>query len=314
MTSAGSPARVVVEADGGSRGNPGPAAYGALLRDADTAELIVESAGRLGTASNNVAEYRALIAGLELAAEYAPGAAVEVRMDSKLVIEQMAGRWKIKHADMRRLALQAQRLAPPRHHLDLGVPGPERRRRRTGQRGPRRPAPGRRPVPTPGRCPPTPTPEAAAREADQEERQRAAPQPPVPHDPLVGWRNVEHGEPTTSCCCATASPEHRGQAVLRLGRQRPRTHRRRVASRRSGRLSWWPAGATSRRRVLAAAANPRDRRRWPPTGSAWSRDRRRPGRARVRRVGRAHHRAGARALARRAGQAGSPTRTRAAGW
>ena len=75
--------------------------------------MIAESAARLGTATNNVAEYRALIAGLELAREHAPGAAVEVRMDSKLVIEQMAGRWKIKHADMRPLALQAQRLAPP---------------------------------------------------------------------------------------------------------------------------------------------------------------------------------------------------------
>jgi probable phosphoglycerate mutase len=104
------PTRVVIEADGGSRGNPGPAAYGAVVRDADTGEIIVEVGESIGSATNNVAEYRGLIAGLELAREHAPDAAIEVRMDSKLVIEQMAGRWKIKHADMKPLALQAQRL------------------------------------------------------------------------------------------------------------------------------------------------------------------------------------------------------------
>ena len=104
--------RVVVEGDGGSRGNPGPAAYGAVLRDADTGEVIAERAEPIGVASNNVAEYRGLIAGLEMAREHAPDAEVEVRLDSKLVIEQMAGRWKIKHPDMRPLALEAQRLAP----------------------------------------------------------------------------------------------------------------------------------------------------------------------------------------------------------
>ncbi len=104
------PRRVIVEADGGSRGNPGPAAYGALVRDADTGLVIAERGESIGTATNNVAEYRGLIAGLELVREHAPDAEVEVRMDSKLVVEQMAGRWKIKHADMKPLALQAQRL------------------------------------------------------------------------------------------------------------------------------------------------------------------------------------------------------------
>ncbi|MDN5855245.1 MAG: reverse transcriptase-like protein, partial [Actinomycetia bacterium] len=84
------PRRVIVEADGGSRGNPGDAAYGALIRDADTGEVISENAETIGIATNNVAEYRGLIAGLELVAEHAPEAEVEVRMDSKLVIEQMA--------------------------------------------------------------------------------------------------------------------------------------------------------------------------------------------------------------------------------
>ncbi|CAN5154510.1 bifunctional RNase H/acid phosphatase [soil metagenome] len=104
--------RVIVESDGGSRGNPGPAAYGSILRNADTGEVIAQKSDFLGIVSNNVAEYRGLIAGLELVAEHAPGAHVEVRMDSKLVIEQMAGRWKIKHPDMKQLAIQAQRLAP----------------------------------------------------------------------------------------------------------------------------------------------------------------------------------------------------------
>ncbi|MEP6649997.1 MAG: bifunctional RNase H/acid phosphatase [Lapillicoccus sp.] len=104
------PRRLVVEADGGSRGNPGVAGYGAVVRDAETGEVLVESAAPLGQRSNNVAEYRGLIAGLHAAATLAPGADVEVRMDSKLVVEQMAGRWKVKHPDMRQLALEARDL------------------------------------------------------------------------------------------------------------------------------------------------------------------------------------------------------------
>lgn len=102
--------RLRIEADGGSRGNPGVAGYGALVRDLDTGSLLAERAEPLGKASNNVAEYSGLIAGLEAAVEIDASATVEVRMDSKLVIEQMAGRWKIKHEDMRRLALQAREI------------------------------------------------------------------------------------------------------------------------------------------------------------------------------------------------------------
>jgi len=102
--------RLTVEADGGSRGNPGVAGYGALVRDSETGALLAERAEPLGTASNNVAEYRGLIAGLEAAAAIDPGADVLARLDSKLVVEQMSGRWKIKHEDMRRLALQARDL------------------------------------------------------------------------------------------------------------------------------------------------------------------------------------------------------------
>jgi broad specificity phosphatase PhoE/ribonuclease HI len=105
--------RVIVEADGGSRGNPGPASYGALVRDAATGMVIAQRGETIGRATNNVAEYSGLIAGLRLVQEHAPGAQVEVRMDSKLVIEQMAGRWKIKHPDMKPLAEEARRLLPP---------------------------------------------------------------------------------------------------------------------------------------------------------------------------------------------------------
>ncbi|MDX6360419.1 MAG: ribonuclease / adenosylcobalamin/alpha-ribazole phosphatase [Nocardioidaceae bacterium] len=104
--------RVIIEADGGSRGNPGPAAYGALVKDADTGRVLAEEGTTIGVASNNVAEYSGLIAGLRMAEEVAPGADIEVRMDSKLVVEQMSGRWKIKHPDMRPLAMEANRLAP----------------------------------------------------------------------------------------------------------------------------------------------------------------------------------------------------------
>lgn len=106
------PRRLIVEADGGSRGNPGPAAYGALVRDAETGEVLVEIAEHIGTASNNVAEYRGAIAGLTAARDLDPEADVEVRMDSKLVVEQLSGRWQIKHPDMRTLAKQARAVWP----------------------------------------------------------------------------------------------------------------------------------------------------------------------------------------------------------
>ncbi|TXK39467.1 bifunctional RNase H/acid phosphatase [Nonomuraea sp. C10] len=102
----------IVEADGGSRGNPGPAGYGAVLRDAADGRALAESAEAIGVATNNVAEYRGLIAGLRLALDVGgEGARVAVRMDSKLVVEQMAGRWKVKHEGLRPLALEAGKLA-----------------------------------------------------------------------------------------------------------------------------------------------------------------------------------------------------------
>ncbi|MFD4791262.1 bifunctional RNase H/acid phosphatase [Streptomyces sp. NPDC058459] len=103
----------VVEADGGSRGNPGPAGYGAAVSDAATGETLAEAAEFIGVATNNVAEYRGLLAGLRAAHALDPGARVAVRMDSKLVVEQMSGRWKIKHPDMKPLAAEARGIFLP---------------------------------------------------------------------------------------------------------------------------------------------------------------------------------------------------------
>ncbi|MCX2731826.1 bifunctional RNase H/acid phosphatase [Saccharopolyspora sp. NFXS83] len=100
--------RVVVEADGGSRGNPGPAGCGAVVRGADGA-VLAERSRWLGVATNNVAEYEGLLCGLRAAAELG-ATEVDARMDSKLVVEQLSGRWKIKHEALRSLAEQAKEL------------------------------------------------------------------------------------------------------------------------------------------------------------------------------------------------------------
>lgn len=101
--------RVVVEADGGSRGNPGPAGYGAVVKDAETGEVLAERSEGLGIATNNLAEYQGLIAGLEAAAELG-ASTVEAMLDSKLVVEQLSGRWKIKNATLQPLAQRAREL------------------------------------------------------------------------------------------------------------------------------------------------------------------------------------------------------------
>ncbi|MFF1406205.1 bifunctional RNase H/acid phosphatase [Streptomyces sp. NPDC058294] len=103
----------IVEADGGSRGNPGPAGYGAVVCDAATGQTLAEAAEYIGVATNNVAEYRGLLAGLRAAHALDPSAPVHVRMDSKLVVEQMSGRWKIKHPAMKPLAAEARSVFPP---------------------------------------------------------------------------------------------------------------------------------------------------------------------------------------------------------
>ncbi len=101
--------RVIVEADGGSRGNPGPAGFGAVVLDADTGAVLSEANDYIGVATNNVAEYRGLVAGLAAARDL--GASdVAVRMDSNLVVQQMKGIWQVKHPGMRALAREANTL------------------------------------------------------------------------------------------------------------------------------------------------------------------------------------------------------------
>lgn len=170
---------IVIEADGGSRGNPGLAAYGALVRDAATGRVIAERAEVIGVATNNVAEYSGLIAGLELAREHAPEARLEVRMDSKLVIEQMAGRWKVKHPDMVPLSQRARRLAPP----DVTWTWIPRERNKAADallNVVLDQAQGKAPRAT--RAPADPVPEVTA--------------DPV-KNPLIGWRAEAGGDPTT---------------------------------------------------------------------------------------------------------------------
>lgn len=96
----------VIFADGGSRGNPGPAGYGSVVIENN--KVVTELAEFIGTATNNVAEYRGLIAGLQYVNSIDPDATVEVHMDSKLVVEQMSGRWQIKHEGMREMAKAAR--------------------------------------------------------------------------------------------------------------------------------------------------------------------------------------------------------------
>jgi probable phosphoglycerate mutase len=106
--------RLVVEADGGSRGNPGIAAGGAVVLDEVSGAVLSEIGVYVGIASNNVAEYNGMIAGLEIALQRDPAASVHVRLDSRLVVEQMTGRWKIKHPDMQVLASRAKALIQDR--------------------------------------------------------------------------------------------------------------------------------------------------------------------------------------------------------
>jgi len=102
--------KVIVEADGGSRGNPGPAGYGSVVWLADHSQVLAESKQAIGRSTNNVAEYRGLIAGLAEAANLG-ATEVDVALDSKLVVEQMSGRWRVKHPEIAELHRQAQSLA-----------------------------------------------------------------------------------------------------------------------------------------------------------------------------------------------------------
>lgn len=104
------PKSFTVEADGGSRGNPGIAGSGTVVIEDSTGEILAEIGSYLGVATNNVAEYHGMLEGLKWIYRLDPTATVHVRMDSKLVVEQMSGRWKIKHPDMQALAAEARAL------------------------------------------------------------------------------------------------------------------------------------------------------------------------------------------------------------
>ena len=111
---------IAVYADGGARGNPGPAAIGAVVLDPSTAPptRLATVSERIGVATNNVAEYRAVIAGLEAARAF-PAITVQVRADSMLVIRQLEGKWKVKHATLKPLHEEARRLLAAYEHVDL---------------------------------------------------------------------------------------------------------------------------------------------------------------------------------------------------
>ncbi|HYZ53651.1 MAG TPA: bifunctional RNase H/acid phosphatase [Streptosporangiaceae bacterium] len=212
--------RLIVEADGGSRGNPGPAGYGAVVRDADTGEVLAEVLESIGIASNNVAEYSGLIAGLRAAAQIDPHASVQVRMDSRLVVEQMSGRWRIKHPDMRPLALTASETARsfskitytwiPRErnkHADRlaneAMDAAERggggtRRNMT----PRRPAETTAPSPGPGGqsgtgAPPETSAPAGSGTVHDAPAPAGSPAARATHAPGTGWMPAQ-GQPTTT--------------------------------------------------------------------------------------------------------------------
>ena len=101
--------KVKLYTDGGARGNPGPAAYGYVL-EAEDGTVLTAHGERIGVATNNVAEYRGLVAGLARAVELAVSD-VEVVSDSELLVKQMLGEYKVKNEALRELSLEAARLA-----------------------------------------------------------------------------------------------------------------------------------------------------------------------------------------------------------
>jgi ribonuclease HI len=101
------PGKVVVNVDGGARGNPGPAAIAAVVQSPE-GEVLAEHGERIGEATNNVAEYRALLLGIAQAVELGAGE-VELVGDSELIVKQVRGEYKVKDATMRELHAQVKR-------------------------------------------------------------------------------------------------------------------------------------------------------------------------------------------------------------
>jgi ribonuclease HI len=104
-------AKLTVNVDGGSRGNPGPAAIAAVVRDAD-GEVLREKGETIGRATNNVAEYRALLLGIELAAALGAGE-LELVGDSELIVRQVKGEYKVKDRALRELYAQVRQALEP---------------------------------------------------------------------------------------------------------------------------------------------------------------------------------------------------------
>jgi ribonuclease HI len=104
-------AKLTVNVDGGARGNPGPAAIGVVVRDED-GEVLDQVGERIGRATNNVAEYRALLRGIELAAANG-GTELDLVGDSELVVKQMKGEYKVKDATMRELNAEVKAALRP---------------------------------------------------------------------------------------------------------------------------------------------------------------------------------------------------------
>ena len=111
---------IVVYCDGGARGNPGPAAIGAVVFDPATSPptRLATVSERIGVTTNNVAEYRACIAGLEAARAF-PSRAIRLRADSMLVVEQLKGRWRVKQAHLRPLRDRALALLDDYEEVDV---------------------------------------------------------------------------------------------------------------------------------------------------------------------------------------------------
>jgi ribonuclease HI len=101
-------AKLVLHVDGGARGNPGPAAIGVVVSD-PAGELVTTFSDKIGETTNNVAEYRALLRGLELAAEHG-ASEIEVINDSELIARQVTGVYKVKHQAMQELHREAMAL------------------------------------------------------------------------------------------------------------------------------------------------------------------------------------------------------------
>ena len=216
--------------------------------------MLRELAEHIGTASNNVAEYRGLIAGLKAVRELDPDATVEARLDSKLVVEQMSGRWKIKHPDMRRA-----RAARPRH-VAAGrrspTPGCRASRTSTPTGWPTRrstpPPAGRR-----GRRP-TARPSCAGAGRGRGAGRRS---PAGPQARLVGW-DAELGTPTTTVLLRHGETPHTAEKRFSgSGGHGPGAVRGGPASGGCGGRATRGHRRRRRGRRLADAADPADGRR-----------------------------------------------------